>query len=87
MSPIEVVDIVKAGLFAFLLATGPAMAAALGVGFVVALLQALTQLQDQTIAIVPKILATFATLFLSASFMGEALSAYMARVAALIARG
>ena len=47
----------------------PIMLVALVVGVVVALLQALTQMQEMTISFVPKILAIFLTTLLVLPFM------------------
>ena len=53
------------------------MLVALIVGLVVSLLQALTQIQEQTLIFVPKILAVFAAMILMLPFMGDALAGYM----------
>lgn len=42
-----------------LLLSGPAMAASLGVGLLVSLFQATTQIQEMTLSYVPKIVAVF----------------------------
>lgn len=49
---------------------GPAIGAAMVVGIVIALLQALTQIQEMTLTFVPKIVAVFAVVSLTASFIG-----------------
>jgi flagellar biosynthetic protein FliQ len=63
------------------------MIVALAVGLVVSLLQALTQIQEQTLVYVPKILCVFVVMLLTLPFMGDALAAYMTRIAARIAGG
>ena len=63
------------------------MIVALVVGLVVSLFQALTQIQEQTLVFVPKILAVFARMLLLLPFMGDALAGYMARIAVRIATG
>ena len=55
------------------------MIIALAVGLAVSLVQALTQIQEQTLIFVPKILAVFATMLLMLPFMGDALAGYMIR--------
>jgi flagellar biosynthetic protein FliQ len=47
----------------------PIMLIALGVGLVIALFQALTQLQEMTLVFVPKILVVFASLLILLPFM------------------
>ena len=82
-----ILDIARDGIIVFLKAGGPLMAVALIVGLAVSLIQALTQIQEQTLVFVPKILAVFAALLLFLPFMGDALAGYMGRVAVRIATG
>jgi flagellar biosynthetic protein FliQ len=63
------------------------MVVGLLVGVVIALFQALTQIQEMTLVFVPKILAIFLTLLITLPFMGQVLSAFTARVANLIIAG
>lgn len=83
----EVVDVARDGIFTFLKVCGPSMIVALVVGLAISLLQALTQIQEQTLVYVPKILAIAVTLLLTLPFMGDAMAGYMARVASRIASG
>jgi flagellar biosynthetic protein FliQ len=82
-----ILDIARDGIIVFLKTGGPLMLVALGVGLAVSLFQALTQIQEQTLVFVPKIVAVFAALMLFLPFMGDALAGYMGRVAARIATG
>jgi len=82
-----ILDVARDGIVVFLKVGGPLMAIALLVGFVVSLFQALTQIQEQTLVFVPKIVAIFAALLLFLPFMGDAMAGYMGRVAARIATG
>ncbi|HEV7337104.1 MULTISPECIES: flagellar biosynthesis protein FliQ [Bosea] len=82
-----ILDVARDGIVVFLKAGAPLMLIALGVGLVVSLFQALTQIQEQTLVYVPKILAVFAALLLFLPFMGDALAGYMGRVAVRIATG
>ncbi|HEY8567110.1 MAG TPA: flagellar biosynthesis protein FliQ [Beijerinckiaceae bacterium] len=82
-----ILDIARDGIVTFLKVAAPLMLIALAVGLVVSLLQALTQLQEQTLIYVPKILAVFAALLLMLPFMGDALAGYMTRIAVRIASG
>jgi flagellar biosynthetic protein FliQ len=67
--------------------SGPLMVVGLLVGVVVSLVQALTQIQEQSLVFVPKILAVFATMMLTLPFMGDALSSYMLRISSRIIGG
>lgn len=87
MTAAAVMDISRDGIVTFLKVAGPAMIVALAVGLVVSLLQALTQLQEQTLVFVPKILAVFASLLFMLPFMSDALAGYMTRIATRIAGG
>jgi flagellar biosynthetic protein FliQ len=82
-----ILDVARDGIFVLLKAGGPVMAVALIVGLAVSLVQALTQIQEQTLVYVPKILAVFVTLMVFLPFMGDALAGYMGRVAVRIATG
>jgi flagellar biosynthetic protein FliQ len=87
MTGAAILDIARDGIVTFLKVAGPLMAVALAVGLVVSLLQALTQIQEQTLIYVPKILAVFAAMMLMLPFMSDALAGYMTRIAARIASG
>lgn len=82
-----ILDVARDGIFTFIRCAAPLMLVALVVGLVVSLLQALTQIQEQTLIYVPKILAVFAAMLLMLPFMGDALAAYMTRVATRIVAG
>jgi len=83
----EVLDIARDGIITLLKVASPMMLVGLAVGVVISLLQALTQIQEQTLAFVPKIILMFAALILMLPFMSDALAGYMTRVAARIASG
>jgi flagellar biosynthetic protein FliQ len=87
MEGMAMLDVARDGIITFLKVAGPLMVIALVVGLVISLLQALTQIQEQTLIYVPKILAVFAALLLMLPFKGEALAGYMIRIAARIASG
>ncbi len=59
-----------------LVGAGPAVGAAMAVGVVIALLQALTQVQEMTLTFVPKMIAVFVAASLTASFVGGKFSAF-----------
>lgn len=80
----EVMDIAREGVWTLIYIAAPVMVVGLLVGVVIALFQALTQIQEMTLVFVPKILAIFVTLLLTLPFMGELLSSYTARVVELI---
>ena len=87
MSGAAVLDIATDGIATFLKVSAPLMLVALVVGLAVSLVQALTQIQEQTLVYVPKIVAVFGAMLLCLPFMADALAAYMTRIAARIALG
>lgn len=82
-----VLDIAREGIWVMILIGGPVMIVGLVVGVVIALFQALTQIQEQTLIFVPKILAIFITMLLTLPFMGAILGGYMNRIADMIMVG
>lgn len=87
MTGAAILDIAREGVVTFLKVAGPLMLIALAVGLAVSIVQALTQIQEQTLIYVPKIVAVFGALLLVLPFMADELGAYMGRIALLIASG
>ena len=69
MSPEQVTDIARQSVWVMLVIGAPTMLVALGVGVVVSLLQALTQIQEATLSFVPKLAAILLTFVLTAPFI------------------
>jgi flagellar biosynthetic protein FliQ len=69
MSTADVLEIVRAGIIVTLKIGAPVMLIGLAVGLVISLFQALTQIQEMTLAFVPKILVIFLSLLLLGPFM------------------
>ena len=82
-----VLDLAREGIWVMILIAAPMMIVGLVVGVVIALFQALTQIQEMTLVFVPKILAIFVTMLLSLPFMGAVLSNYMTRLVDMIIVG
>ncbi|AMN52777.1 MULTISPECIES: flagellar biosynthesis protein FliQ [Stappiaceae] len=80
----EVLDLAREGVWTMILVAGPVMVIGLLVGVVIALFQALTQIQEMTLVFVPKILAIFVTILIALPFMSQVLEAFMGRVAEMI---
>jgi flagellar biosynthesis protein FliQ len=81
----DVVDIARDAIIVLLQVSGPIMMVGLAIGLVVSLIQAITHIQEMTLAFVPKIIAIFASLLLFAPFMIAQLVAFMERIAQRIA--
>ena len=87
MGGAEVLDLARTAIWVTIKIAAPVMLAGLAVGFVVSLFQALTQIQEQTLAFIPKILSIFIALMLTLPFMADSLSSFMATISEWIIRG
>ena len=70
MNQADALEIVQQAMWTIILASSPAVAAAMGVGLSIALIQALTQVQEVTLTFVPKITAIFFSVAFAATFIG-----------------
>ncbi len=70
MNEADALDIMRNAIWTILVAAGPAVGAGMIVGVSIALIQALTQVQEMTLTFVPKIVAVMVVIGLSASFIG-----------------
>jgi len=87
MTGAEVLDIASAGIWTLIIVASPMMIVGLLVGVIIALFQALTQIQEQTLVFVPKIIAIFLTMLLTLPFLGATMGGYMSRVVDMIIVG
>jgi len=65
MAPQDAIDLAREALWTALLVGSPVLLAGMAVALLVGLLQALTQVQEQTVAFVPKIVAMILALSLA----------------------
>ena len=77
MSPQDAVDLCRQAIITTLILSAPVLIAGLLVGLIVGQLQALTQVQEQTVAFVPKLLAMFVVLAISLPWLLTQMSDYM----------
>ena len=87
MESADIYAILSESILAVLIASGPVMALALGVGLAIAFFQALTQIQEMTLTFVPKIAAIFLGLLAATPFIYATLTRLSDRVFDLIASG
>ena len=87
MNPVDTIDFARTAIVTLLEIIAPSMLTALVVGIGIGLLQALTQIQEQTLIFVPKILAIFVTLLLALPFMADSLHSHMMRISSRIIGG
>ena len=87
MNTAEVVDIGREAIYALLKMGGPIMGIALVVGLIVALFQALTQIQEMTLTFVPKIIVIFLAVLVLLPFMISTLTTFSQGLFERIASG
>lgn len=69
MNEVEILDISREAVFTLLKVVTPVLMVALFIGLIIGIFQALTQIQEMTLAFVPKILCVFLTLIILFPFM------------------
>jgi flagellar biosynthesis protein FliQ len=70
MNEADAIDLIRSALWTVVLASGPPVLAAMIVGIIIALFQALTQIQEMTLTFVPKMIAIFAVIIMAGPFIG-----------------
>ncbi len=73
-------------LYLILILSAPMLISALAVGLVISILQATTQVQEQTLGFVPKIVVTFLSMVLCGSWLIGNLGTFIREVFSTIAR-
>lgn len=76
MNEADALDIMQNAIWTVLIASGPAVLAAMTVGVIIAFVQALTQIQEMTLTFVPKIIAVMVAIAFSAPFVGSQISLF-----------
>lgn len=85
MSGAEVLDVGRDAIWLTIQMCAPVLLVGLIVGVGIGLLQALTQIQEQTLVYAPKIVAIFVSLLVFMPMMGGLMSSFMQSIAARIA--
>lgn len=80
MTPSTVMEIGRGALEVALLVAAPMFAAALITGLIISILQAATQINEQTLSFVPKLVVMFITLILAGPWMITMLTDYIRRL-------
>lgn len=73
MNEADALEIVHRTITVVLLVSAPMVLAAMVTGIIVAVFQALTQIQEMTLTFVPKIIAMLVALSLSSAFIGSSI--------------
>jgi len=87
MNQADALEIVQSAIWTIILASSPAVVAAMAVGVVIALLQALTQVQEITLTFIPKIVAILLISALTAPFVGAVIFTFAEHVYGRIEHG
>ncbi len=69
MDDVFVANVMRQGLTTVLTVSGPMLAVGMIVGLIISIFQATTQIQEQTLSFIPKILAIFLTLIIGSPWM------------------
>lgn len=76
MNEVDALELVRSAIWTILIGAGPAVGAAMVIGITIALVQALTQIQEVTLTFVPKIIAILLVTLLTGSFVGSQIFAF-----------
>ncbi len=77
MHAVDLAVLMRDAMMVTLKLAGPPLAVAMGIGLLVSVMQAVTQINEATLAFVPKVIGLGATLMLLGAFMVGVLSDFM----------
>jgi flagellar biosynthetic protein FliQ len=84
MEPAGLLEICREAVYVLIKLSMPILLIALAVGLLVSLFQALTQIQENTLSFVPKILAVFVALLFLTPYMVNTLKVFNEQINSLI---
>lgn len=77
MNQVMALDLMRSAFMTTIKASAPILIIAMVVGLIISILQATTQVQEQTLTFVPKMIAVLFSLILLGAFMMNTLMAFM----------
>lgn len=80
MTPEFVIDIGRQAIETTLMVAAPMLIVALVVGLIISIFQAATQINEQTMTFIPKIVGVFVTLLIFAPWMMQKLTAFLTMI-------
>ncbi len=80
LSQAEIIHVIQDGVYTILIVSAPMLVIGLVVGLLISIMQATTQIHEQTLAFVPKIVAIFVALIIFGGFMLTNLTEFMRRI-------
>ncbi len=84
MNPTDIIELAREAIVLCIQISTPIMLVGLVVGVAIALVQALTQIQEMTLVFVPKIIAIFAAIFILFPAFVTLMTTYMQNLASRI---
>ena len=84
LTPEIVIQIMRDALFTVILAAAPMLIVAVTVGLIISIFQATTQINEQTLAFVPKIVAVMLALVFFGGFIFSTIGGFVVRLFASI---
>jgi len=80
MSGFDINNFIVQALYLIVVLSAPVLLTAMIVGLVISLLQAVTQIQEQTLSFVPRMVATFIVIALTAGWVASSLYTFAVEV-------
>jgi flagellar biosynthetic protein FliQ len=80
MNQAEIITVLRDAIYTVIVASAPMLIVGIVVGLIISIFQATTQINEQTLAFVPKIVAILLTLLVCAGFIMSRLQAFILRV-------
>ena len=87
MTPADAIDLAREAIIVSLKLGAPVMLLSLGIGLLISLFQALTQIQEMTLTFVPKIVVIMTALLLLFPFMLSTLTGFTEHLVTRIIHG
>ncbi|MBO8137500.1 MAG: flagellar biosynthesis protein FliQ [Desulfotomaculum sp.] len=84
MSQADIIHIAREALMMVVILASPGLAVAMLVGLFIGIFQATTQIQEQTLAFVPKIIAVFVTLVIISGWLVRVITGFTQEIYAQI---
>lgn len=80
MNQADIIHIFREALMMVIILSAPGLAVAMLVGLFIGIFQATTQIQEQTLAFVPKIVAVFVTLIVISGWLMKVITGFTQRI-------
>jgi flagellar biosynthetic protein FliQ len=86
MTEVDVITLIREGLYITMKVSAPILITAFIVGLIIGILQTTTSIQEPTIAFVPKLIAIFVVIVIFASWMVRVMTEYTRNIFLMIER-